>query len=92
MVNLNTKITQNVEILCKSLRKTQCKSIVNLRAKLKIDVHSVEISTFTPTFSHFFANFPTTIHNLFPPGLFHFFTDPTITIINNLKERILNGN
>ena len=78
---------QNVQIMCKSTFKSTRKTFVKLCAKYKKFVQHVQISTFPPCFT----NFPTTFFTTFSPlnfkGLFHFFTDPTITIINKLEER-----
>ena len=87
MVKTNTHFIQNVEIMCKSTCKTTCKSIAKLRVKLKNFIHRVEILTFPPTFPTFPTTFPTTNHHLLLLRLFHFFTDPTNTTINYLKER-----
>lgn len=81
MVNPNTIFIQNVENLCKSPCKTQCKIMVKLSAKLKNLIHQVEIFIFQHTFPAFPTTFPTAISPLYLPKLFHFYTDPTITII-----------
>lgn len=83
----NPKISQNVEITCKSTFK----STVKLRAKLCVNykkfIQPVEIFTFSPRFTNFPTIFLTTLPHLKTHPLFHFFTDPTITIINKLEER-----
>lgn len=83
----NPKISQNVQIMCKSTFKSTCKSRAKLCANHKKFVHPVQISTFSPCFTNFPTVFFTTISYLKIHPLFHFFTDPTITIINKLEER-----
>lgn len=78
---------QIVQILCKIPFKSLRKSYAKFCVKFLINTNCVEIQTFPPTFPHFFTAFPTTNHSLSPPSLFHFFTSPTITIINKLEER-----
>lgn len=87
MVKKSTIFTQNVDIMCKTICKTTCISYAKLCANHKKFTQYVENITFPPTFPNFFAMFFTTIQPLFIPKLFHFFTKPTITIINKLEER-----
>lgn len=80
------KISQNVEILC----KTVCNSLRFSRAKLcekpTNQKNTVETKTYSQTFSHFYAVFSTTTSPLIPPNLFHFFTPIITTTINNLLK------
>ena len=78
---------QNVQIMCKSTFKSTCKTFAKLCVNFKKFIQHVQISTFPPRFTNFPTTFFTTHSPLFFKGLFHFFTDPTITIINKLEER-----
>ena len=75
------RFLKDVEISCKStcnsLRKTYAKKCEKLSS---IKIH-VEKSTFPQTFSNFLTSFSTIVPSLSPPKLFHFYTNPIITII-----------
>ena len=77
----NHKIVQN---MWKSTFKSSCKSLVKLCAKYKKFIQRVENTFFPHTFPTFSTTFPTTHPPLANTPLFHFFTDPTITTINNI--------
>ena len=61
MANLN--FNQTVEIMCKYLWKSPCKSSAKFRANLLLTFQNVQIFPFSPTFStqshNFFPNLPT---------------------------------
>ena len=84
MVNKFTKIAK---IPCKTLRKTQCIFSEFFCEKLNLRHFYVENSTFLPTFPTFSTRFFTTKSPLIQSNIFHYSTDPTNTIINNLIER-----
>ncbi len=69
-------LIQNVEIMCKTQRKSMRKSIVNLCEKLSNPHFCTTKSTFSHIFPHFFTGLLTTFPSLYHPNLFHFFTPP----------------
>ena len=84
MVN---KFVQNVETLCKTLSKIQCIICGLFCEKLKSRHFYVENHAFLPTFPTFSNHFFTSKSPLIISNIFHYSTDPTNTIINNLIER-----
>ncbi len=71
-----------VENMCKTLLKTMCKFCVQCCGILKISKTSVENNIITHTNTANSTNFSTSNSSLFPRSLFHFSTEPIITIIN----------
>lgn len=84
MVN---NFTQNVETLCKTLSKIRCILCELFCEKLKTYHFYVENSAFLLTFPTFSTHFFTSKSPLIISNIFHYSTDPTNTIINNLIER-----
>ena len=80
------KNLKNVQIMCKSTLKSAHKLRAKLCANHKNFVRLVQISTFSPRFTNFPTIFFTILPYLKTHPLFHFFTDPTITTINNLER------
>lgn len=85
---MDNKITQIVEIQCKTTCKTLRKIRANFCANLFRFIKIVYNFTFPPTFPAFSTHFPTTTSPLYITNFFHYSTSPTITTINNLIERI----
>ena len=79
----------NVEIKCKTIRKSLCNFIVKIRANLLLNQNPVQTSQFPPSFPTFFTHFHTTNSHLFLSNTFHYSTAPTNTTTNNLIERTL---
>ena len=77
------KLSPYVEISCKSTCISLRKSYVKKCEKLLGLKNRVEKSVFPQTFSNFLTSFSTIIPSLSPPKLFHFYTEPIITIIKN---------
>lgn len=77
----------NVEIMCKSTFKPLCIFSEFLCAKHKKSFFYVDFKAFPLSFSLLLTDFSTPLLPLKNYILFHFFTDPTITIINKLEER-----
>ena len=81
----STKILENLcKTPCKSTRKTR----VNFCANILNTQNPVYKTLFPPTFPLLSTDLPTTTSPLYLINLFHYSTDPTITTINNLIERI----
>lgn len=78
---------KNVDISCKTIRKTVCKVSVSFRVKLSKIISFVYNYTFSHTFPTFSTHFPTTHTSLFLSKIFHYSTDPTNITINNFIER-----
>lgn len=83
----NKKFVQIVEITCKTIWKTPCKSPAKFRAKLLVHPKSVYKIFIPPTF----PTLPTKLFTTPPPlslsNLFHYSTTPTNTTINKIIER-----
>lgn len=84
MVNPVNKITQIVEIPCKTTRKSLRKSTAKMCTIIKYFIQHVNIATFPPTFPIQSTDFSTTPPPLLPLRLFHFSTKPTTITINNI--------
>ena len=84
MVNRLIKI---VEIPCKTICKTQCIFREYFCEKLTNLISYVENHIFLLTFPTFSTHFFTTKSPLTQSNIFHYSTNPTNTIINNLIER-----
>lgn len=80
---VNSKSIQNVQIMCKSMCTLSRKTLAKLCANYKKFVHCVQNPNFPTIFSslshHLLHSHPISEK----PGLFHFFTAPTITTIIN---------
>ena len=92
MANSSTKFLINfssfVEKLCKTTRKTLCKSPAKLCVNLANPTPTCVNLVFSTHFSHFSHHVSHRSLPLEIPALFHYSTVPTITTINNIKERI----
>lgn len=85
----NNFITQNVEIWCKTFRKTLRKTRAIFCAFPKIHQIHVYKLFIPPTFSYFPTNFLTATPPLSLNNLFHYSTDPTITTTNIFNNKII---
>lgn len=95
MANINTINTtiamttpSNVEIVCKSLRKSPCKTLVNLPAFYPLPAPIRGNLHFSSDFSPFFHRFSHRSSTLSLSYFFHFFAPPTTITTNNFIERI----
>ena len=80
-------ITKIMENLCKTPCKSRSKTRARFCGNKKVHQNLVQNSIFSHTFPRLSTNFFTTTSPLFLSNLFHYSTDPTITIINNIIER-----
>ena len=78
----NKKII-HVEILCKNIRKSQCKTIAKICVNFLFSQKSVQKIFYPPTFPTFSTLFPTTPLPLKFNYYIHYSTTPTITTTNN---------
>lgn len=74
-----------VENMCKTLSKTMCISRVQFCGIINCVKNRVENTLFPHTFPANSTDFSTGNPSLFLRNLFHFSTDPIITIINIYK-------
>ena len=77
-----------LENLCKTPCKSTRKTCAYFRANLTKAQNPVYKIHFPPAFPSLSTKLHTTISPLYLTNLFHYSTDPTITTINNLIERI----
>ena len=69
----------NVDILCKTLFNTPCKSTVKICAKKIKKLFNVQNLTYSHTFPFLSTTFNTAFPYLLLTNLFHYSTYPTIT-------------